>query len=152
MALVVCRGALFPLTSIRDMRCMLLFTLVSMVADLVGFTGVWLVSAQRRRLDGFYARCLRRILRIPPAYLTRVSNAKVLEKAKVQSLSEPLLHRQLLLLGKAATSMDGSPMRSDTFKEGGIIPQMGSFIRKKGWPRQDWTTQLMKEGSAIPKR
>ena len=30
-----------------------------------GLSSVWLVAAQRRRIDGFVARCLRRILNIP---------------------------------------------------------------------------------------
>ena len=46
-----------------------------------GLATVWLVTAQRRRLDGFVARCVRRILRIPSAFMSRVSNAVVLKWA-----------------------------------------------------------------------
>jgi len=33
---------------------------------LYGLATVWLVTTQRRRLDGFYVRCLRKTFRIPP--------------------------------------------------------------------------------------
>jgi hypothetical protein len=39
---------------------------------LYGLSTMVLVECQRRRLDGLYARCLRRILRIPAAYVSRV--------------------------------------------------------------------------------
>jgi hypothetical protein len=48
---------------------------------LYGLTGAWLRVAERRRLDGFHARCLRQILKIPPAYFSRISNQKVLASA-----------------------------------------------------------------------
>ena len=38
-------------------------------------------KCERRRLDGFHARCLRKIYRVPPAYVSRVSNAAVFAMA-----------------------------------------------------------------------
>ena len=38
----------------------------------------WLNAAMRRRMDGFHARCLRKILKIPAAYVSRVSDDSVL--------------------------------------------------------------------------
>jgi hypothetical protein len=111
---------------------------------LYGLSSVWLVTAQRRRLDGFHARCLRRLLRIPASYVSRVSNAEVLVRAGVRPLSEQLLLQQLCLFGKAARASEGSPMRVDTFRAGGIKPVIGHFIRKRGRPRQDWTNELLK--------
>ena len=37
-----------------------------------GLSTMCFVKAQRRRLDGFYARCLRRVLGIPAAFVSRV--------------------------------------------------------------------------------
>ena len=76
-----------------------------------GLSSVWLVTAQRRRLDGFYARCLRRILRIQPSFLSRISNASVFATAGVQPFTEQLRQRQLILLGKVARSSADGPLR-----------------------------------------
>ena len=111
-----------------------------------GLSTVWLVTAQRRRLDGFYARCLRRILRIAPAYISRISNARVFSNAGRRPFSHQLLKHQLLLLRKVAISPAGGPLRQDTFADSSLQPQMGRFVRRVGRPRQDWTTQLMREG------
>ena len=100
-----------------------------------GLSTVWMVTAQRRRLDGFYARSLRRILRILPAYVSRVSNATVFAKAEVLPFSEQLIHKQLALLGKVARSPDDSLLRRDTFIPGGMRPQIGNTMRRVGRPR-----------------
>jgi len=109
-----------------------------------GLSSVWLVTAQRRRLDGFYARCLRRILRIQPSFLSRISNASVFATAGVQPFTEQLRQRQLILLGKVARSSADGPLRRDTFIPGPNLPLIGSTVRRVGRPRQDWTTELLK--------
>ena len=48
---------------------------------LYGLSSAWLNVAEMRRLSGFQCRCLRVILRIAPAYVSRISNAKVLAEA-----------------------------------------------------------------------
>ena len=114
---------------------------------LYGLSTMWLVTAQLRRLDGFYARCLRVILGVPPSYISRISNAIVFSKAVVQPLSEQLLKQQLVLLGKVARSPDTGPLRRDTFGPGTVLqPQIGRYVRRQGRPRQDWTNQLLKVG------
>ena len=105
----------------------------------------WLVRAQRRRLDGFYARCLRKILGIPAAFISRVPNAKVFEEAGRLPLSEQLLRHQLMLLGRVGRSPSGSPLRRDTFVGGTALPMIGSHVRRVGRPRQDWTSQVLAE-------
>ena len=112
-----------------------------------GLSSTWLVSAQRRRLDGFHARCLRRILRIPAAYISRVSNEEVRQRAGVIPLSETILKRQLYLLRKVAISPQGDPLREDTFRESSILPQAGRYVRKIGRPRQEWCSELLKVGA-----
>ena len=112
-----------------------------------GLSTVWLVKAQRRRLDGFVARCLRRILHIPAAFVSRIPNAVVFAKAGVRPLTEQLLKHQLCLLHKAANTDAGSPLRRDTFVDASLNPQVGRFVRRVGRPRLDWTNQLLQEGS-----
>ena len=48
---------------------------------LYSLSSVCLTVAQQRKLDGFQNRCIRSIVGIKPAFLSRVSNAAVLEKA-----------------------------------------------------------------------
>jgi hypothetical protein len=112
-----------------------------------GLSTIWLAKAQRRRLDGFYARCLRRVLRIPAAFYSRVSNKTVFERAGVLPITEQLLHRQLVLLGKAARSPADSLLRSCVFIDDGLCPQVGRFVRRVGRPRLDWVSQVMQAGA-----
>ena len=107
---------------------------------------IWLVTAQRRRVDGFVARCLRRILRIPAAFVSRVSNATVLARAGLKPFSQQVLGHQLHLLRKAALAEPEHPLRKDCFYGSTLSPQIGTFIRRVGRPRQEWTSQLLREG------
>ena len=111
-----------------------------------GLSTLCLATAQKRRLDGFHARCLRRILRIPAAYVSRVPNATVLSKAGVAPFSKLILRRQLLLLGRVACSPVGSPLRESTFIGSSLSPQVGRYVRRVGRPRQDWYSQVYKAG------
>ena len=47
---------------------------------LYGLEGAWLNKALLTKLDGFHAKCLRKLLGIPPSFLSRVSNAFVLQE------------------------------------------------------------------------
>ena len=107
---------------------------------------VWLVTSQRWRLDGFVARCLRRLLRIPASFVSRVSNTTVLAKARMTPFSQQMLSHQISFLRKVALSESGYPLRNDIFIDSTLTPQIGRFIRRVGRPRQDWTSQLLREG------
>ena len=111
-----------------------------------GLSTQWLVTSQKRRLDGFVARCLRRVLGILPAFVSRVSNATVFAQAGLARFSDQLLKQQLTLFGKVALSPAGSPLRTNTFVDNTLMPQIGRFVRKVGRPRQTWTSELIKEG------
>ena len=79
-----------------------------------GLASVWLVSVQQRCPDGFHARCLQTILRVPAAFVSTVSNAKVFARAGVVPLSQQVLHRQMVLLRRIAASPDSDPLRQRT--------------------------------------
>ena len=98
--------------------------------------------ADRRRLDGFQNRCLRRILGIPPAFISRVSNAEVRRQAHCHAATDLLLHRQLLLFGKAFRSPLDSPMHSNSFIPGTLQPVTNAYVRRVGRPRREWITEV----------
>ena len=95
---------------------------------LYGLSSTWLTSSQQRRLDGFHARCLRRILSIQPAFLSRVSNAIVFDKAAARPASEQMKSQQLSLLGKVGRAPAGSPIRRDALVGNTAIPSIGCYI------------------------
>ena len=130
--------------SIRDKLTCLDSFVVSKL--LYGLSTMYLVKSQRRRINGFYARCLRRILRIPAAYISRVSNVIVFEKAKVLPLTEHLEERQLALLGCVARSKKGSPLRRNAFTGEGLEPLVRQHVRKVGRPRLSWAEELLTVG------
>ena len=129
----------------RQRKLQLLHSLV-ISKLLYGLATMWLVTTQRRRLDGFYARALRRVLGIPAAFISRVSNKTVFQKAGVTPLSEQLLHRQLVLLGKVARAPEADGLRADVFEGSTFKPLAGTQVRRVGRPRQDWTSEVWKAG------
>ena len=109
-----------------------------------GLVSLWLGTAQRWRIDGFHARCLRRILKIPPSYHSRISNKSVFEQARALPISEQVLKRQMLLLGKTARTDARDPLRANVFVGSTLQTQVGRFVRRVGRPRLEWTTELLK--------
>ena len=84
---------------------------------------------------------------IPAAFVSRVSNKTVFEKAGVAPILEQVLHRQLVMLGKAARATEGDPIRRDVFIKSSVLPCVGQYVRKAGRPRQEWTTEVLKAGA-----
>ena len=62
---------------------------------------IWLKSAERRHLDAFHVRCLRKIMKIPHAYLSHVTNQEVLRQARTHSISVTILERQIAIHGES---------------------------------------------------
>jgi len=112
-----------------------------------GLSTLSLVRAQRRRLDGFHARCLRRILKIPSAFVSRISNKYVFARAGVLPMTEQLAKRQFQLFRRVAQSQVGSPLRRHTFVGNTLQPYISHFVRKVGRPRVNWTESLLKDGA-----
>ena len=108
-----------------------------------GLCTLWLTKAQQKRIDGFQARCLRQIVRVPAAYVSRVSNEAVRTRAKVEPVSAQIARAQAMLLGRVGRSPIGSALRRDTLLAGTATPLIGLHIRRVGRPRQDWATHVM---------
>ena len=99
-------------------------------------------AAERRRLDGFQNRCLLRILRIPPAFTSRVPNAEVLRRAHCHTATDMLLQRQLFLFGKALRCPFDHVMHQVAFIPGSLQPATSRFVRRVGRPRREWVTEI----------
>ena len=107
-----------------------------------GLSSAWLNEAGRRRLDGFQSRCLREILGIRPAYVSRIPNSVVLKEAYQKQYSQQLLIQQLKLFGNIARAPDNDPLRTLTFCPGSLLPANSEHIRKVRIPRNEWPKQL----------
>ena len=116
---------------------------------LYGLTGAWLRVAERRRLDGFHARCLRQILKIPPAYFSRISNQKVLASAGRPKASTMLCRRQLVHFGKVLRSPSGSVLKDVSFIGDTLAPATTRYVRRVGRPRQEWIPCVLSEAGRI---
>ena len=131
--------------SIPLQRRVQIFNAVIMPQIMYGLSSSWLCVADRRRLDGFQARCLRKVLRIAPSFVSRISNKTVLQRSKQKQFSSHLLKQQLLLFGRVARAPDNDVLRKITFMPGTLQPVTETFIRKLGRPRHEWAPQLTKE-------
>ena len=67
---------------------------------LYSMASLTLTVAQPRKLNGFQNRCLRKIVGVPPSYISRVSNAAVLAKSQHPIATDLLLKKRLQRFGK----------------------------------------------------
>ena len=98
----------------------------------------WLNKTERRRLDGFHCRGLRRILRIRPAYWSRVSNEEVFRRAASRPLSQIVSERQLLFMHKVANLPGDSLVRQALFEPDSTQLRRPNGVRRVGRPRDCW--------------
>ena len=110
---------------------------------LYGLQITWLGKAARQRLDGFHARCVRKILGVQPAYWSRVSNETVFKQMGAERLSSLLLEQQLGYLGKLARRPDDCPVKQFVF---GPDLERKTFNgqRRRGRPKLEWVNELFK--------
>jgi len=99
--------------------------------------------AEIRRLDGFQAKCLRRILNIPSSYLSRISNETVRQRAGCRCFSQLLVDRQLMLLGTVLRSPEQSPLQTVSFTPGTLQPATSRYVRRVGRPRKEWVPTVL---------
>ena len=129
-------------TSISIYRKLNVFGALVTTKVMYSLNSAWLNKSERRRLDGFQARCLRHILNIPHSYISRVSNKSVLQQAGATPYSAQLLRHQLLWFGKLGRSSDTDVLRKTTFLPGSLKPITDSLARKPGRPRHEWAKCL----------
>ena len=76
---------------------------------------MWPNKAELRKIDGFQAKCLRSILRVPPPYIGRISIATVLQRSRCKHLSTILKSRLLFLFQSIAVLPDEDVRRGCIF-------------------------------------
>ena len=112
---------------------------------LYGLSSAWLNVAEGRRLNGFHARCLRKVTGIKPSFISRMSKTAVLKKAGQVELRRQLLKQQLLMYGRIARSSNEDVLRQLTFIPDATRPATGMYVRRVGRPRNEWSVMLDKE-------
>merc|ERR1719159_1323618 len=90
-------------------------------------TACCLNKSQLRRLNGFQARCVRKVLGVKPAFYSRISNREVLQRARSIALSDTLLEEQLRLLGRSLRAPLSSPLHSAAFTPGTPEPLVNHY-------------------------
>ena len=116
-----------------------LYSLVSLV-----FT-----AAQKRRIDGFQNRCLRRVIGVQPAYISRITNDAVLAKASYRRATDLLLKRRLQFFGKILRSPEGHPLRTAAFIPGTNSPATERYVRRVGRPAKEWVREVSLETASL---
>ena len=104
---------------------------------LYSLDSLWLLQSDLRRLDAFHCRSLRKVLRIPCSYVSRISNEIVLENAGSMPLSKMLTDRQISLYKKIAQKPDDSFVKQLVCTSSGE-PIRWQMKRGRGRPRQQW--------------
>ena len=101
-------------------------------------------EAEKRKVDAFQVRCLRRTLKIPPSFYSRVSNQTVLEQAQCKTASMILLERQMTWMGKLAACPGNHILKHAVFENGTQIykPRTPQGLRKRGRPKTCWATYV----------
>ena len=95
-------------------------------------------KAEQRRIDGFQARCLRKILGVLPSFISRVPNRTVLEQAGTLRFSTQLQRQQLLFLADLARRPSGDALRDCVFMPGTCSPTVSTIAKRRGRPRSTW--------------
>ena len=129
-------------TSISTKRKVELFDALVVSKLRYGTPSAWLLKADFRRLDGFQAACLRRILGIPSALISRVSNKTILQRCKSTELSSIIRKAQLKLRADVLTKPSKRVLRDATFLPGTSVSRTNSYVRRIGRPRQNWADEL----------
>ena len=131
--------------ALSKQRRISIFSSIVLSRLLYGLSSAWLNVAEQRRLNGFYCRCLRRIVGVKPAFVSRVSNAKVLQLAGQVPLGRQLLKQQLLLFGKVVRASSEDTLRNLTFIGDTDEPATNRYIRRVGRPRNEWAVMVRRE-------
>ena len=135
--------AVWKNAGISSFRKLEIFDAVVVSKLLYSTSSAWLTKGDLRKLDGFHARCLRRILKIQPSYISRVSNDRVRALAKKPPFSELVRRSQLTLLGGVLLDPGKKELRAATFHGDTMMAETHAWVRRRGRPRHEWTSQLL---------
>ena len=111
---------------------------------LYGLQTSWLTKAQRTKIDGFQAKCIRKICGVQHSYWSRTSNVEVLSYVGAPKLSNLLLEQQLLVFGKIYRKPSEDILRRAVFEEESDMLKVYNKKRRKGRPKLAWAVQVRK--------
>jgi len=103
-----------------------------------------LVKRDFRKLEAAYVRCVRRILGIKAAYISRISNETVLKRAGVPAFQSTIRLKQLTLLGHILRLGPTHPDWKVCFQPDlQCLPCLpAGILRRQGRPRARWAEEL----------
>ena len=103
-----------------------------------------LVKRDFRKLEAAYVRCVRRILGIKAAYISRISNETVLKRAGVPTFQSTVRLKQLTLLGHILRLGPTHPDWRVCFQPDlQCLPCLpAGILKRKGRPRARWAEEL----------
>ena len=125
-------------------RRLAVFDAVVISKLMYALSSAWLLQADLRRLNGFYCNCLRQILRIPPSYVSRISNAEVLSRAECCCLPDRLRQAQLRLLDDVMNNPQLNVLKEASVQPSTGTPWTAVWVRRQGRPKQNWIEELLK--------
>ena len=132
-------------TSLPKARKLQIFNAIIASRLLYSLSSAWLNVAEIRRLNGFQCRCLRVIMGIKASFISRVSNASVLQQSAQLKFGLQLMRQQLILYGRIARAGPDDPLRKLTFLPGTLQSAASRYVRRVGRPRNEWAAMLAKE-------
>ena len=133
----------------RQRKCQLYHAYVTSRL-LYGLESLWLLQRDLHRLDAFHAQCLRKICHIPHSYVSRVSNADVLQTAGEVPMTRLFKSRQLSLYDRIIHMPEDSQLRRLTCEAGSDAPKIWASKRSRGRPKQQWASCVYAMRTAIP--
>jgi hypothetical protein len=122
-----------------------LYLLESLVMSKIryGTSSAWLSKADLRRIDGNQASCLRTLLRIPPSFVSRVSNETVRARACQVCISSTIRSAQLEFLSKVILDPSKKILKDVAFHGDTVTSRTSACARRVGRPKHNWTDQLI---------
>jgi len=118
--------------------------LVCVVSRLLyGLQTIAMTKSTLQRLDGFHARCVRKIVGIQPSYWSRVTNENVLAKVGARKFSILFLEQQLKYFGVLVRRPESCPVRQFIF-DGDLLVKPAVESRRRGRPKLEWGTEMNK--------
>jgi hypothetical protein len=108
-----------------------------------------LTAAQKRKINGFQNRCLRKIVGVLPSYVSRVSNAIVLTRAAHPPATDLLRKKRLQLFGKIRRVDAQHPLKRACFIPGTFVPVTEQYVRRVGRPSKEWVREVIQDTTSL---
>ena len=95
-------------------------------------------------MDGFQAKCIRKITGVQHSYWSRITNETVLSYVGAHKLSKLLLEQQLLIFGKIFRRPCHDVLRQVIFQDNSVALRIHIETRRRGRQKLSWAVQVQK--------